>query len=66
MLAQKKALRDIAYILEGKDFLIETKYDGERIQCHINEHEIRFFTRNSHNYTNIYHKMCSIVRLGLS
>ncbi len=31
MLAQKKALKDIAYILEGKDFLVETKYDGERI-----------------------------------
>ncbi|EGR30594.1 hypothetical protein IMG5_128250, partial [Ichthyophthirius multifiliis] len=66
MLAQKKSLKDIQYILEGKDFLIETKYDGERIQCHVTENEIRFFTRNSHNYTNIYHKMCVIVRHGIS
>ncbi len=31
MLAAKKIMNDIRFIVEGKDFLVETKYDGERI-----------------------------------
>lgn len=34
MLAAKKTPDEIRSILAGKEFLIETKYDGERIQCH--------------------------------
>lgn len=34
MLAAKKTPNDVRSLLENKQFLIETKYDGERIQCH--------------------------------
>lgn len=36
MLAARRAPLDIRQLLEGKEFVIETKYDGERIQCHFN------------------------------
>ena len=36
MLAARKSPNDIRSLFEGKDFIIETKYDGERIQCHFN------------------------------
>ena len=34
MLAAKRSPNDIRQLIEGKEFVIETKYDGERIQCH--------------------------------
>ncbi len=34
--------------------LVETKLDGERIQCHFQDGVVKFFTRNSNNYTRIY------------
>lgn len=37
MLAERKAMETIKDILKDKRFYIETKYDGERIQCHFNE-----------------------------
>ena len=33
---------------------METKLDGERIQCHIQDGVVKFFTRNSNNYTKLY------------
>lgn len=33
---------------------VETKFDGERIQCHVKDGVVKFFSRNSHNYTHIY------------
>ena len=45
MLASKKNMEDIKFILFNKEFLIETKFDGERIQCHFDEKQVRFFSR---------------------
>lgn len=40
-------------IFEGQ-FLIETKYDGERVQCHLDETSLKLFSRNCHDVTDIY------------
>lgn len=37
-----------------ESFIIETKYDGERLQCHFDEHSMRMFSRNCHDVTEIY------------
>lgn len=67
MLAAKKTPDEIKNIISGKEFVIETKYDGERIQCHFTPDQIRFFTRNSNDYTHIYkEKMADIIRQCVS
>lgn len=55
MLAGKLAPQQIAD-LARKDgrMLVENKFDGERIQCHMQDGVVKFFTRNSNNYTRIY------------
>ena len=54
MLAGKKKKEEIYYLFNNSTFLIETKYDGERLQCHVTTDEIRLFTRNSNDYTRHY------------
>ena len=41
MLGQRVALEDVEKIMHHRDFIIETKIDGERIQMHKNEDEYR-------------------------
>lgn len=31
--------------------LVETKFDGERIQCHLQDNHVMFFSRNGKDYT---------------
>jgi len=45
MLAGRMKFDDILSKFNNVDFYIETKYDGERIQCHVNGSEVRFFSR---------------------
>ena len=33
---------------------VETKFDGERIQCHFCDGVVMFFSRNSHDVTSVY------------
>eukprot|EP01017_Pseudomicrothorax_dubius_P032816 TRINITY_DN4334_c0_g1_i4.p1 TRINITY_DN4334_c0_g1~~TRINITY_DN4334_c0_g1_i4.p1 ORF type:complete len:672 (+),score=145.76 TRINITY_DN4334_c0_g1_i4:1902-3917(+) len=68
MLAGKKRAEEVREMFSGEaEFLIETKYDGERIQCHFNNDSLRFFSRNSNDYTNIYGKKLSeVVRENVS
>ncbi|KAH8925427.1 ATP-dependent DNA ligase [Atractiella rhizophila] len=40
----------------GKDFIIEEKMDGERIQMHMRGREFRYFSRKDKNYTYLYGK----------
>ena len=40
--------------LSEGDYIIEPKYDGERILVHKKESEVMFFTRNGKDYTNLY------------
>lgn len=54
MLASRHAPEDVVKVMEGNPFVIEKKHDGERIQIHKSGQEIRLFSRNSNNVTDIY------------
>ncbi len=54
MLADRMSLANIIKNFTDQQVYIETKYDGERIQCHIHENEVKFFTRNAIDYTYLY------------
>lgn len=56
MLAGRMTLKQIYSTFDGVEVLIETKYDGERIQCHKERDEVKFFTRNAIDYTYLYGK----------
>ena len=50
-LAQRKNTVDAVYkALKGKQFVIETKFDGERIQVHRNGDVIQYWTRNMNDF----------------
>ena len=53
-LAARKTWDEIRGLFEGEQFYVENKYDGERIQAHFNEQEIRFYSRNCHDVTSLY------------
>lgn len=55
MLASKMNPQQISdMVCKESKVLVETKFDGERIQCHLQDGVVKFFSRNSNNYTNIY------------
>ena len=54
MLVARMTLDNIIKTFQGVSALVETKYDGERIQCHLHEGEVKFFTRKGVDYTTIY------------
>eukprot|EP01022_Parablepharisma_sp_SALTPOND_P011968 TRINITY_DN15277_c0_g1_i1.p1 TRINITY_DN15277_c0_g1~~TRINITY_DN15277_c0_g1_i1.p1 ORF type:complete len:732 (-),score=68.46 TRINITY_DN15277_c0_g1_i1:510-2705(-) len=63
MLAEKISLKSLSDFVKRDTLLVETKLDGERIQCHVSSEVVKFFSRNSLNYTHIYGpKMTRIVR----
>ena len=62
MLAGRLGLSQILTQFSGVNVLIETKYDGERIQCHIHQEEVKFFTRNAIDYTYLYEKLASTIK----
>jgi DNA ligase-4 len=45
MLASRHSPEDVIKVMEGTSFVVEEKYDGERIQVHKNGKEIRLFSR---------------------
>lgn len=51
MLGEKAKQNKIESLLNGRQFYIETKFDGERFQLHKNGSEYKYFSRNSHDYT---------------
>ena len=54
MLVARMTLDNIMKTFQGVKVLVETKFDGERIQCHLHENEVQFFTRKGVDYTTIY------------
>ena len=59
--------------LRCKEFYIEVKYDGERMQLHKNGDKYRFFSRNGHDFTDDFgastsqrDKFCSHVSSSVS
>lgn len=51
MLGQRAAIDDVEKLMQHKEFIIETKIDGERMQLHKNGDEYRYFSRGSIEYT---------------
>ncbi len=55
MLAGKLNLKQINDFVRQRDHVyVETKFDGERIQCHFQDQVIMYFSRNSNDVTQIY------------
>lgn len=54
MLASRMTLHDIIDNFMSIETIVETKYDGERIQCHFKDGQIKLFTRNAVDYTELY------------
>jgi len=70
MLAGKLNLLQIQEFLRSKfdknpqmPILVETKFDGERIQVHLQDFAVMFFSRGGKNYSGIYsNKMAGFIR----
>lgn len=53
-LALRRTANQILNIFLGEEFFTETKYDGERIQLHLYNDQLRFYSRNCHDVTDLY------------
>lgn len=51
MLGQRVVIEEVEKFMNNKDFIIETKIDGERMQMHKNGEEFRYYSRNSNDYS---------------
>ena len=57
MLAGRKSYTELKKLLMNSDVYVETKFDGERIQCHYHvDGSISIFSRNAVDYTAMYGK----------
>jgi DNA ligase-4 len=54
MLASRHSPEEVVKLMEGSPFVIEKKYDGERVMIHKNGKEIQLFSRNCNEITNLY------------
>jgi ATP-dependent DNA ligase len=45
MLAARKAPESVVKLMEGRPFVIENKFDGERVQVHKDGKTIKLFSR---------------------
>lgn len=60
MLAGKK---NINYFKDmTKEYFVETKYDGERLQVHLEKDKIKVFSRNGVDYNHVYENMLPIFK----
>jgi DNA ligase-4 len=51
---QKKSLAHVIKVMNGQEFWIEEKLDGERMQMHFNEGQFRWWSRKAKDYTHLY------------
>ena len=57
MLAGRKVYHELKKLLINTDVYVETKFDGERIQCHYHaDGNFFLFSRNANDYTTLYGK----------
>lgn len=64
MLAGKKPLE--YFDARQKEYLLETKFDGERLQVHISGNEIKMFSRNGKDYSHIYKELIPLLKSNLN
>ena len=51
---QKRSMADVIKAMDGKDFWIEEKLDGERMQMHLDNGRFRWWSRKAKEYTHLY------------
>ena len=44
----------IETVMQKREFVIETKFDGERMQLHKSGDSYKFFSRNGNDYTHVF------------
>ncbi|ESO08239.1 hypothetical protein HELRODRAFT_75449 [Helobdella robusta] len=54
MLAVREEPSNIEKLMHGRSFLIETKYDGERMQMHKMNDSFKYFSRGGIEYSHVY------------
>ncbi|XP_067928082.1 DNA ligase 4-like isoform X2 [Watersipora subatra] len=54
MLGKQVKPNEVEAQLQSPTFLIERKFDGERMQLHMEKGAYKYFSRNGHEYTNTY------------
>jgi ATP-dependent DNA ligase len=54
MLAKRKVRKTCLDSMKNSAFIIEKKWDGERMLIHKNGTEVKYFTRNCNDYTALY------------
>eukprot|EP01132_Coremiostelium_polycephalum_P002500 gene2500-3093_t len=54
MLANRQPINSVLEVLNGDPFVVETKFDGERIQIHKDGDQLKLYSRNSNDCTYIY------------
>lgn len=54
MLASRMNINELYSSFNDVDCYVETKFDGERIQCHKQGNIIKFFSRNGNDFTYLY------------
>lgn len=54
MLASRPSTEEVIKIISTRAYQTETKYDGERVQVHKQGKNIKLFSRNSNDITEIY------------
>eukprot|EP01116_Phalansterium_solitarium_P022237 TRINITY_DN7271_c0_g1_i3.p1 TRINITY_DN7271_c0_g1~~TRINITY_DN7271_c0_g1_i3.p1 ORF type:complete len:974 (-),score=418.09 TRINITY_DN7271_c0_g1_i3:27-2948(-) len=57
MLASSYNIEQIIKLMGHKPFVIENKYDGERIQIHKNDRDVKIFSRKAKDYTDQYKRL---------
>eukprot|EP00179_Madagascaria_erythrocladioides_P022031 CAMPEP_0198329464 /NCGR_PEP_ID=MMETSP1450-20131203/16207_1 /TAXON_ID=753684 ORGANISM="Madagascaria erythrocladiodes, Strain CCMP3234" /NCGR_SAMPLE_ID=MMETSP1450 /ASSEMBLY_ACC=CAM_ASM_001115 /LENGTH=142 /DNA_ID=CAMNT_0044033685 /DNA_START=12 /DNA_END=436 /DNA_ORIENTATION=+ len=65
MLASRAPLEDIVAAMHHEPFVIETKYDGERVQVHKRGDDVRLFSRKSKEVTATYQSLVPLLRRNI-
>lgn len=62
-LAGKKKMKYFSST-QAKEYFVENKYDGERIQAHIDKtlNKVKLFSRNAIDYTHIYEEIAEMLK----
>ncbi|XP_052257350.1 DNA ligase 4-like [Dreissena polymorpha] len=54
MLGERASPDKVEKLMEGKPYIIETKFDGERMVLHKNDGDYKFFSRSGNEYTDTF------------
>ena len=49
-----------------KEYLVETKFDGERLQVHIDGEKIKVFSRNGVDYNHVYESLIPLLKENIN